>query len=715
MPAYQWTWVAMLPMLSGVLLAALAVWIRSYRHESLGRAFFLFLASTSVWSWAYMAELLANKKEVALFWANVQYFGIPTTPVAFFLFAFLLSGKPIRDRRIQAGFALVCIAMCVLVWTDDSHHLVRQGLSFIAYGSYRVLHFTKGPAYLANLTFCYSLLGIAIIRLIQMARRTDSLSRKHAQIILVGLSLPVAGNLCTIIGYQPMPGIDQTPIFFSLTACATAYGVFRWSLISVAPVARDKVIDRLADAVVVIDPRGRVVDANPAASRLFGLTAEELTRASAADISQGLPEGTLSSGPESIFQLLERSYIVRTTQLVNAANASLGVLLQFTDITDQRRVEDALRHAKVMAEEANAAKSQFVAHVSHELRTPLNGVIGLAQLLNETNLDPVQHDYLTGIRQCSETLLGLVNDVLDLSRIEADAMPVAREPIQIDDLLNEVVGVHRHAAQSKGLRLSGVVRGMPEYIEGDPLRLRQVLNNLIGNAVKFTENGSIEVTVDCVESLDEFLIRVADTGIGIPKEMQQAVFEPFRQADDSTTRRFGGTGLGLPITRGLVKRMGGSISLTSREGVGTTMTVQLPLVPIHPPEPAKTEEPLAPGLRVLVAEDNEVNALVITSLLEGMGCRVHLQENGQAALDAYERGVFDVVLLDIQMPLLDGFQVCRAIRQRYPERATPIYALTANVLDEERQNAKAAGMNGFLTKPIRMNELLTALRDSAPV
>jgi len=711
MSELQWTWIATLPMLSGALLTALAVSLRSYRHEALGRTFMFFLLSTAFWSWTYMFELCSQRIGTALFWANIEYFAIPTTPVAFYLFTVVLTGGSIRRPKLRLGLAGGCIAVWLAAWSDSYLHLLRIHPKLLALGAYRVVDFRPGPAYILNLAFCYTLLAVAIFRLVKMAKRTDSLSRKHAQIILLGMTLPVTGNILRVCGYEALKGIDQTPLLFALAASVVAYGVFRWSLISVAPIARDKVVDRMADAVVVVDPRGRVVDANPAASRLFGLTAEELSRATLHELAAGLPDGLLGDERESAFEFAEHSYILRRTPLASAANAPIGTLLQFTDVTEQRRNEAALRQAKETAEEASASKSRFVAHVSHELRTPLNGVIGLAQLLDETWLDNVQRGYLTGIRQCSETLLGLVNDVLDLSRMEAEAMPMSNEPIDIAKLVDEVATIHRHSAERKGLQFKTDVREMPGYLSGDALRLRQVFNNLIGNSIKFTEEGSVTVEVSRVDE-GHFEIKVSDTGIGIPLDKQGTVLEPFQQADESTTRRFGGTGLGLPITRSLIRRMGGSLSLSSELGVGTVMTAHLPLVEAESPHVEEEDDEIREGMRVLVAEDNEVNALVITSLLEGLGCHVELHENGQAALDAYGAGVFDVVFLDIQMPILDGLQVARAIRDRWPERKTPIYALTANVLDEERQNAMKAGMNGFLTKPIRMAELSAALHKS---
>lgn len=657
-------------------------------------------------------ELCSINADAATFWANVQYFGIPTTPVAVFLFAVILSGGSVWDRKWWVLLGIPCIAVWVAAWTDGLTHLLRKNLVFLQYGNYRVLQFQPGLAYLANIAFSYTLVVATLALLIRMLRRGDSLSRKHAQIFLAGLSLPIVANVSRVFGFELIRGIDQTPVMFALAAVVVGYGVFRWSLISVAPIARDKVVDGLSDAVIVVDPRQRVIDANPAAFQLFGLTMDEMSRSSLGDLKSSLPDGALPEpGEDTMFVVNGAAYIGRRTPITGTGLATIGTLLQFTDVTEQRRTEEALRRAKEAAEEASAAKSRFVAHVSHELRTPLNGVIGLSTMLDATWLDNVQRGYLSGIRQCSETLLGLVNDVLDLSKLDADAMPIAKDSVEIETLIQSVAEVHRYAAERKGVDLHVGVQDMPEYVETDSLRLRQILNNVLGNAVKFTGEGRVDLVVAPHGSTFEIVIR--DTGIGIPEAQRESVLEPFQQADNSSTRKYGGTGLGLSITVSLVRRMGGEFRLESQEGAGTTVTITLPLIAVAAPVVEETEEEVPPGLRVLVAEDNEVNALVVTNLLEGLGCEVEHFENGQLALEAYEHGSFDLLLLDIQMPVMDGLELTRAIRERWPNRHNLIFALTANAFEEERQQAVLAGMDGFLTKPIRLAELSNALHAAA--
>ncbi|AIE85277.1 Sensory box histidine kinase/response regulator [Fimbriimonas ginsengisoli Gsoil 348] len=601
------------------------------------------------------------------------------------------------------------ILIWIAAWTDNSLHLLRRNITLSEYESYNAVNFSPGPAYYTNVAVSYLFLATSVAVLIRVLRSRNRLSRKHAQVVLIGMVLPVVGNVSRLFGFEPIPGVDPTPALFALSAVSAAYGVFRYSLFSVAPIARDKVVDDLADGVIVLDAQGHIVDVNPAAARLFGMSLDAMTRLIVADLDPFLGGRTIAECCGTIVPFGERAYFLRCVPVSGSDRDPLGTILQLTDVTDQQRVEDALRKAKEVAEEASATKSRFVANVSHELRTPLNGVIGLGELLGKTTLGTDQREYLTGILHCSDALLGLINNVLDLSKIEANAMTMAQEPVDVGELVRRVTSVHRNLAERKGLEVVHEVAGIPPAVMGDPLRLGQILNNLIGNAVKFTEKGRVTVLVHPYEE-DRYEIVVRDTGIGIPQEMQEAVFGAFQQADASTTRQYGGSGLGLPITAGLVREMGGTLNLESAVGKGTEVRVSLPLVAAQPIASAEPEAAVSTeGMRVLVAEDNDVNALVIVSVLEDFGCVVEHALDGLEALEALERADFDLVLMDIQMPRMDGLEAVRTLRERWPNRHIYVCALTANALEEERQRSMEVGMDGFLTKPVRSEEVKKTL------
>ena len=359
---------------------------------------------------------------------------------------------------------------------------------------------------------------------------------------------------------------------------------------------------------------------------------------------------------------------------------------------------------------ASRAKSDFLAHMSHEIHTPMNGVIGLTHLALDTELDATQRDYLTKINQSAGLLLRVINDILDVSKIEAGKVELDEAPFQIDALLEGVssmAGVQ--AAQRRIPFRITLAADVPRALIGDALRLGQVLTNIVGNAIKFTEHGEVDLTVALVSSAPEVtMIRfsVRDTGIGMTETQLSRLFEPFGQADASITRRFGGTGLGLAISKGLVDRMGGRLEVSSRYGAGSTFIIDLPLkraaVTANRPSRTPAGHRQLGGLRLLVAEDNAINQEIIIKLLERAGATVQCVDNGRLAVERIEADphAFDGILMDVQMPELDGLAATRRIRQSYDAETMPIIAMTAHALAEERQRCLDAGMNDHVAKPI---------------
>jgi PAS domain S-box-containing protein len=394
------------------------------------------------------------------------------------------------------------------------------------------------------------------------------------------------------------------------------------------------------------------------------------------------------------------------------------------NITERKKAEKALVQAKEDAEAANRAKSTFLATMSHEIRTPLNGVLGMAQAMAADGLTETQRDRLDVIRQSGETLLAILNDVLDLSKIEAGKLELDEDgEFDISELARGAHGVFTAVANRKGLAFALDVEPDARGVyRGDSTRVRQILYNLVSNALKFTDAGEVSVSVSRAEGM--LRLSVADTGIGIASEGLASLFEKFEQADASTTRRYGGTGLGLAICRELAELMGGAISAESAPGRGTTFTVTLPLARIADeaakPAPAEhgaasTRSALDPErqLKVLAAEDNSVNQLVLRTLLNQAGVEPLIVETGREAVEAWAREPWDVILMDVQMPEMDGPTATREIRRREAAEGrphTPIVALTANAMAHQVAEYRAAGMDGFVAKPIEVARLFSVLR-----
>ena len=386
--------------------------------------------------------------------------------------------------------------------------------------------------------------------------------------------------------------------------------------------------------------------------------------------------------------------------------------------------EAALRQARQAVLEAARAKAEFVANVSHEVRTPMTAILGMTDLALETELTAEQREYLRAVRTAADELLALLEDLLDFSALDACRLAVQRVPFSLRESAGESVRTHEPRAREKDLALTcEIAPSVPDAVVGDPRRLRQVIEKLIDNAIKFTAQGGVAVRVDAEVAADEVLLHcsVADTGIGIPREQQETIFEPFVQGDGSATRRYGGTGLGLAIASDVVQLMGGNIWVESEAGRGSTFhfTARLAQEPLSPPAPDRRPAPLrggAGGLHVLLAEDNAVNRKVAVRLLEKRGHTVVAVEDGRQALRALDGERFDVALMDVQMPEMDGFEATAAVRAR--ERVEgghlPIVALTAYAMKGDRERCLEAGMDAYVAKPVNADELFATLERLVP-
>ena len=495
------------------------------------------------------------------------------------------------------------------------------------------------------------------------------------------------------------------------------------------------------DGIVVMDNDGRVTFWNCAAEKIFGYTEAEalgkdlhgmLAPPSYADrYTRGLAAFKHTGQGPAVGATLELTAVRKDgTQFpveLSISAVQLGGQWQAVgiarDITERKRFETQLREAREAAEAASRAKSEFLANMSHEIRTPMNGIIGMTELALETPLSAEQREYLEMVKSSADSLLTVINDMLDFSKIEAGKLDLEAVDFSVSHVCSDTVKALQLRAKEKGLVLQCArAPNVPEMLVGDPARFRQVIFNLVGNAIKFTEHGGVTLRLERETTAADTVglhVTVADTGIGIAPEQQQRIFEAFEQADSSTTRRYGGTGLGLPIAAKLIELMGGRLWVESTLGVGSTFhfTVQLgrstaPVAaPAGPAARLTRPRPRTRSLHVLLAEDNVVNQRLAVRVLEKHGHTAVVTATGKEALAALERERFDVVLMDVQMPEMDGFEATAAIREQEKGNGhhIPIIAMTAHALKGDEERCLQAGMDGYIAKPIQPRTLLALI------
>lgn len=698
----------------------------------------ILLRILALWLFFEMLYYAVPGQKLQLVFDQMRYLAIVFVPLSVFLTIHKFLYNKELNHKLH-GFILVFpITSLLMALTNKYHHLfyesryidIENGLNYVRshYGLFYKFGF---------LTYSYVILGASLIMALIACFKFRSNKRKQAITIVFALLVPSAGNSAYLYLESFSKAVDYTPFLFLITGMLFYVSIRRFGFLNIIPFAQELVIDKMADAFIVLDASNHIVDMNDAAKVIFkNIEADihsdkpllEILEASSFDLSS---YDELSYDKVSITVDTTESikhYYLRDQTIYDKKEKMLGRLLMLHDITELQEAMELLETEKQRAEEATQEKNRFVANISHEIRTPMTAIIGMTDMLGtESNLEETE-TLIRNIKSSTHLLLQVFNDLLDLSKAEAGQLKLDYRPFEIKTAIAEALAIIRPMLKNRPIDLNvDIDPNLPHYLIGDALRLKQVIINLLSNAAKYTEQGQINFSVQAVhleDSKAQVHIRVCDSGIGIGTEDQKKLFDLFYQVEHSNTRRFSGSGLGLAITKQLIDKMEGTIEVDSVLGKGSSFLVKLQLNYLESTTEnrEKNSEYNLSKMKVLLAEDNTMNREYMKLIFKKMNCTYDIAVDGVAAVEKALEGTYDVILMDIQMPKLDGHDAARMIRKEEAKRQAEadggksprpvsIVALTANDTPEDRMQAQLAGMDGFVAKPFTYKKLVQVIEE----
>lgn len=636
----------------------------------------------------------------------------------------------IPDKYWYKGVRFIVLGLILAVITNPLHNLVFAPSSTEAIIDQSGLNVAGGPLFIFLVLFDYGIFLASIIQLGIMGWSNQNSVRKQAIFLILAICAPFITGTLQIILNTRIDNVSFTIVGYTMCSLISTFTIFRFKLLGVVPVSQELIMQQMKDGVVIVDVFGRVTYANLAVIRMVGWGSKGVIGMKADNLFSRQNIEGLSQWPIELwgetevvtikhFELKKPIVVeIRKSSFKDHIGNITGTMLVWHDITTQREAELAMVEAKGLAEDANRAKSAFLANMSHEIRTPLNGILGMAGLLMDTELDAEQHDFAQTISNSGNSLLTIINDILDFSKIEAGKMDIERYPFFLHRSVEQVLDLLSAKANEKGIELAFISEGVIPYnISSDITRLRQILTNLVGNAIKFTDHGEVVVHLSAKrvhgrENPWQIQFKVADTGIGIPADKVDRLFKTFSQVDESTTRKFGGTGLGLAISKKLAEMMGGDMWVESTFGEGSTFnfTITADGSFDQQPEHMKSHHPQLQNMKVLVVDDNATNRKIFNLQLSSWGIEPVLAQSGREALEilATQDGSapFDLAILDMQMPEMDGLMLTDEIRKSFSRKELPLLMLTSLGRISDARNIE---FTSYLTKPVKASQLFNAL------
>ncbi|MDE6662860.1 MAG: response regulator [Lachnospiraceae bacterium] len=685
-----------------------------------------FLVGSLVQNSGYLLEITAPTLEAAMVAVKVQYLGSLTIPISYCYFIFSYSFEK-APMKILSFLKIVDAFILGLVFTCDLHKIYYREVNWLETAQgHGYLSLEYGPGYwlfmVCGTIVPYALSLYALLR-VCIKKPEYTVDRKYK--LILGLSvLPVVALICYSMKLTDV--YDPTPFALGLVLSSVVILIWSRKVYDFSKLASRIMLNSMSDGVIALDEQKRIVSYNPAAAGIFkelnsgaiGKLVDELT---------DFPQGILGDDVKEEFFLNDCFYQSHVRQILDRFGKNTGYVVLILDVTETRNYIEEIKRVQKQAEQANLAKSAFLANMSHEIRTPMNAIVGLSDIIMEESRGRKVYEYACDIKASSRNLLALINDILDLSKVEAGRMELVPVEYHVKTLVNEVLNMMDVVASQRGLMMeSEFDMSIPCRYLGDEGRIKQILINIMNNALKFTEKGHVKISVAGkpgeTENMELLVFRVEDTGCGIREEDIEGIFENFKQVDSKRNRSVEGTGLGLSITRHLINLMGGTIGVESVYGEGTTFIVEIPqkIVDRRPlsevPERAvKEEESLEPfsakDCTVLVVDDNMINRKVARLRLQTYDLDIDEADSGPSAIELVRKKRYDIIFMDHMMPKMDGMEAARIIRKDCGEngRLPVMIALTANAMEGIRECFLANGFQDFITKPLEIRPMHEAL------
>lgn len=708
------------------IVAVISITTLLWQKPSRGKVFLVMgMAVAMVQCLGYIMEINASSLGEAMYGVRTEYLG--SAYVVYFAFFFVCEICDVKlPSFLRWGLFIVQTFIFIAVFTNDYHHLYYRDIAFVEEGLYSHITFTRGPIYwLFMFNIVVGLLSVSYIA-IYSYRRMGKKRQVQVKAIIFALQIPVISLFLYLLGFTG--GYDLMPlaVIVGLTICVV--NVLRYNIFGLQEDAKEMVVDTLGDCMIVADKNYYYITSNQSANKLFPSLAEK-GRMEEFGQQESLILELFSEGKTKEIALGENRYQVRVIELKDNWQKN-GYLLILQDITESYNYIMKLEELRFSAEQASRAKSEFLANMSHEIRTPMNAILGMNEIMIHNGLDRDNLKYAKDIEGSGRALLSIINNILDFAKIESGKMEIIEEAYEMQMVLRNIVSMFTVRMMDLPIDFNvHVDETIPRKLLGDQVRVRQILNNILGNAVKFTKKGSIALDVSWERNGSRALmiIKVTDTGIGIRKEDLEKIFLSFQQVDTRKNHFVEGTGLGLAITRDILKMMGGNITIESTYGKGSTfrMYFEQEILDDSPMgaldyEGEGSDSPPAEFQvkdgRVLLVDDNKVNFRVAVGLLKPYGVRTDTAESGKECLEKVREISYDIIYMDHMMPELDGVDTLKLLRESEDtiNREVPVVALTANAVRGMEEFFLSAGFAGYISKPVSGQDLGDSLQRFLP-